>query len=244
MLVPIPMCIWVAQHNQEQVLQFFLFIKWLYKSGKLKFSTLELQAIASMMNYSDVRPIQKHIDTLLEWGWLRLNEKTGFYLIASFDRLRIKYDWESRASIECTLKEIKNIRAHVGAAIFAYQHKDFWRKVKREKIVRIKGRAYHFLSPSFNYSKQFAPIATTGIEALHNISKSKASTLKIAAAKAGYILVKKDFDTTYSDADINLLIKYCDAPQNLRKLNGKVVLQLIDLVLPKISIRKRHKLGT
>jgi hypothetical protein len=244
MLVPIPMTIWVAQHNQERIFQFFLFLKWLYKCGKTKLSNTELHAIASMMNYSDIRPIQSHIDKLIEWEWLRLNEKTEFYLIASFDRLRHIYGWESRASIECTLDEINNVRAIVGASIFAYQHKDFWRKVKREKSVCIKGRTYHFLSPSFNYSNHFAPVATTGIEALHNISKSKASELKHAAMKADYIIVKKDFDTTYSEADINLLIKYCDAPRNIRKLNGKVVLQLIDLVLPNISIKKRHKLGT
>lgn len=244
MLVPIPMCIWVAQHNQEGVFQFFLFLKWLYKCGKTKLSNTELHALASMMNYSDIRPIQKHIDTLMELEWLRLNDKTGFYIIASFDRLRHMYGWESRASIECTLKELNNIRAIVGASIFAYQHKDFWRKVKREKSVRIKGRTYHFLSPSFNYKNHFAPVATTGIEALHNISKSKASELKHAALKANYILVKKDFDTTYSQTEIKLLIKYCDGPRNVRKLNGKVVLQLIDLVLPKIAIRKRPKLGT
>lgn len=244
MLVPIPMCIWVAQHNQERIFQFFLFLKWLYKSGKTKLSTIELNAIASMMNYADTRPVQGHIDRLLELEWIRYNEKTGYYLLASFDRLRHNFYWESRVSLECTFDEINNIQAFVGAAIFTYQHKDFWRKVKREKSVCIKGRTYHFLSPSFNYTNHFAPVATTGIEALYDISKSKASDLKIAAQKAGYIKVKKDFDTTYSDADINLLIKYCDAPSNLRKLDGKVVLQLIDLILPKISIHKRHKLGT
>lgn len=244
MLVPIPMCIWVAQHNQERTFQFYLFLKWLYKHGKTKLSPVEIKAIASMMNYADTRPVKKHIETLLELEWIKLNEKTGYYILVSIDRLRHAYDWESRASLECTLDEINNIQAFVGAAIYTYQHKDFWRKVKREKSVCLKGRTYHFLSPSFNYTNKYAPIATTGIQALYGISKSKASYLKHAALKAGHILVKKDFDTTYADADINLLIKYCDAPRNLRKLDGKVVLQLIDLILPKIAIYKRHKLGT
>lgn len=203
-----------------------------------------MAAIASMMNFADLRPLKNHIDKLIELGWIRKNDKTNYYQIKSFDKLRVDYDWESRASVECSLKEVNNIKAFVGAAIFSYQHKDFWRKVKREKSVCIKGRTYHFLSPSFKYQQHHAPVATTGIQALHDISKSKASELKNEALKLGYIHVKKDFDTSYSDADLKLLIKYCDAPRNIRLLDGKVVLQLIDLILPKIDIRKRHKLGT
>jgi hypothetical protein len=238
------MCVWVAQNNLEGVFQTFLFLKLLYRHGKTKLSKTEMAAIASMMNYADLRPLKSHIDKLIELGWIRKNERTNFYLIRSFDMLRRDYEWESRVSIECSIKEVNHIKAFVGAAIFSYQHKNFWRKVKREKSVRLKGRTYHFLSPFFKYQEHHAPVATTGIQSLYHISKSKASELKHAAFKLGYIHVKKDFDKSYSDADIKLLIKYCDAPRNMRLLNGEVVLQLIDLILPKIAIRKRHKLGT
>ena len=238
------MCIWVAQNNEERLFKFFLFVKILYKSGKTKFSEIEIQGIATMMNYADVRPLKAFIDKLIELGWIKKNEKTGYYILSSFDQLRIENGWVSRASLECSIDEISNIKAFVGSAVYTYLHKDFWRRVKREKSVLIKGRTYHFLSPSFNYKKNYAPVATTGIEALYNISKSKASDLKYAAMEAKYILVKKDFDISNLDVDPKLLIKYCDAPKNTRKVNGKVALQLIDLVLPTIEVRKRPKLGT
>lgn len=237
------MCIWVAQQNQESVFQFFLFIKMLYPNGKTKFIPAEACALAQMMNYADVRSIQMQIVRLLELGWIYKNEKTEYYIIRSFDKLRLINEWESRVSLKCGLDDLNKIQAFIGAAIFAYLHKDFWRKVKREKSVRLKGRAYHFLSPSFNFKKHSAPIATTGVEAICNISKSKASYLKTMARKANYITIQKDFDKTeFSEAEIKAQIKYCNLPNRILKKDGKFALQLIDLILPKIDLKKRKTL--
>lgn len=241
------MLIWGAQENKELLIQLYLFLKWLYPSGKTKLSSIEFQAIAQMMGYTDSRhrQLKENIDKLKELEWIRYNSATKYYLLVSFDKLRQKYDWESRVSLPCSIEDISNIQAFVGAAIFTYLHKDFWRKVKREKSVRLKGRAYHFLSPSFNYLNSPAPIATTGVESLFNISKSKASILKQEAFKKGYIKVKKDFEVLpHSPSDIKLMIKYGDISPNIKHFNNKFHLQLIDLVLPNIYPKRRQKLGT
>lgn len=238
------MCIWVAKHNLEKPFQLFLFLKLLYREGKTKMSPIELQAIAQLMGFADTRPVKKHLKKLEELEWIRKNERTGFYIFVGFDKLRLKHDWESRASVYVRLKEINNLFAFIGAAIFTYQHKDFWRKVKRERSVRIKGRTYHSLSPSFNFKRHHAPIATTGIKALHGISTSKVSEMKIEAHKLGYISVRKDFEELpYTRDEINVMIKHADLPRHIRKINQKFFLQLIDLVLPNIDVKRRHKLG-
>ncbi|MBU2018518.1 MAG: hypothetical protein KJ941_02625 [Bacteroidetes bacterium] len=245
--MPIQLCIWTAQNNQENLFQFFLLLKLFYPNGKSKFTKIEMQALSQILGFTDrrYRQIKEYIKRLEELKWIRTNGNTGFYLIKSFENLRRENDWISRASVECTLKDLKQIYAFVGGAIFAYQFKDFWRKTKKGKSVRIMGRAYHFLFPSFNYHKSPAPIATTGIEQLYGIPKSKVSELKILAQKMGYLTFQHDFEmTNFTEKDINLMAKYTDSPQNFRRINEKFYLQLIDLVLPLISIKKRRNLGT
>lgn len=200
-----------------------------------------------MMGFKDQRhrQLKDNIDKLKKLEWIKYNAATNYYILVSFDKIRQKHDWESRVSLPCEIEDISNIQAFIGAAVFTYLHKIFWRKVKREKSVRLKGRAYHFLSPSFNYLNSHAPIATTGIEKLFGISRSKASKLKREAFKMGYITVKKDFkELSYSDTELKLLIKYGDISPNIKHFKDQFHLQLIDLVFPNIYPKRRHKLGT
>ena len=162
------------------------------KHIKASLSKLELLGLAQVLGIKP-KTIMQHINILYKLGWITENKKTGFYLIKSFEYIREKNNWESRASIAFEYKEIQNIQGLIGGAIYIYQFYDFWRKVKRERIVRIMGRTYNFLSPSFNFKEHHAPVATTGIEALYGISQSKASNLKRAAMKSTIIKVKKDY---------------------------------------------------
>jgi len=239
------MCIWVAQNNMEKPFQTFLHLKMQYRNGKAKLSRIELLGLCQVMGVKSPKTIKTHLEKLYELGWIKYNKKADYYLINSFERIRSSYDWESRASLEFRYSEIMNIYGLIGAAIYTYQFYDFWRKVKREKIVRIMGRTYNFLSSSFNFREHFAPVATTGIEALYEISQSKASRLKKAAFKSSIIRVKKDYKKLeYSSAEIKLMMKYGFLPNYIKQKKGVFYLQLIDLVLPTKRIRKRPKLTT
>lgn len=243
--VPIPMCIWVAQNNMEKPFQTFLHLKMQYRTGKASLSRIELLGMCQVLGIKSTKTIKEHLKILYNLGWVKYNRKSDFYLINSFERIRSKYDWESRACLEFNYKEIKNIYALVGAAIYTYQFYDFWRKVKREKIVRIMGRTYNFLSPSFNFREHFAPVATTGIEALYQISQTKASRLKKAAFNSSIIKVKKDYKKLeYSSSEIKLMMKYGFLPNYVKKRKDSFYLQLIDLVLPIKRIKSRPKLTT
>lgn len=237
------MCINVAENNLEKLFRTFLFMKLLYKNGKAQFTKVEVAAISQMMGYKDVRQVSSHIDKLLRLKWLRRNSVTGYYQICSFDKLRVENDWESRASVECCLKDLTNIRAFIGGVIYTYLHKSFWRRVKKEKSVQLKGSTYHFLFPSFNFKMSYAPIAITGVNKMFNISISKASYLKREAARCGYIKLKKNYsETVVSKADLKVLTKYDDFQKNIVFHKGKYCLQLIDSILPQMPIRKRKKL--
>jgi len=239
------MSIWVASNNRENAFQFFLLLKLVYKHGKMKLNKHEVLALKQMMGFKSKTPVMNLVTELKELDWIRLNERTGFYIIRSFDKLRDEYGWDSRVSTLMTLSSINNLNAYIGASLYTYLHKIFWKKVKREKSVRLKGCTYHFLSPTFNYKGQPAPIATTGVEALYEISKSKASRLKIAAFKSKLITLKKVYQKQdHTSHEIKLMIKYDLIPRHVSKFKGSFYLQSIDLITPRIDLVKRRSLGT
>jgi hypothetical protein len=243
--VPIPMCIWVAQNNLEKPFQTFLHLKMQYRNGKTQLNRLELLGLSQVMGGISTKTIKQHIQKLSEIHWMKRNTKTGFYHINSFERIRAHYGWESRASLLCEFKDIQNVYGFIGGAIYTYQFYDFWRKVRKERIVRIMGRAYNFLSSSFNFREHHAPVATTGIEALYGIPQKKASRLKIAAIKSNTIKVKKDFQKLdLSFSEIKLMMKFGYLPPRVKQLKGEFYLQSIDLILPLKHIKKRPKLTT
>lgn len=245
MKVPVAMSIWVAANNKENELQFFLLLKLLFRHGKMELTPIEIQALQSILGFKQKKSVINLFERVIQLGWIRKNEKTGYYIIKSFDKLRIENLWESRISTLITLSDLNHLNAHIGASLYTYLHKIFWRKVRREKSVHIKGSTYHFLSPTFNYLNQLAPIATTGVQSLYNISKSKASRLKIAALKKDLIEVKKNLLLQdFSETEIKLMIKFEMIPKHVIKIKGSFYLQSIDLITPKISLYKRCSLGT
>jgi hypothetical protein len=138
---------------------------------------------------------------------------------------------------------IQNIQAITGAVIYGYLHKDFWRKVKRAKSVQLKGCTYHFLSPKFNYKKQYAPVSIYGVNQLFNISPATASRLKKSAFKEKYIKLKKNYsDPIVGQEVIKELITLFDSAPNLVYKNGNYRQQLIDTTYPDFDFKKRKSL--
>lgn len=216
-----------------------------FRNGKTKLNRIELLGLGQVMGVKSNKTIKQHVNILYKLNWVTYNKKTGYYQLNSFERIRSFFNWESRASLAFEYKEIQNIQGLIGGAIYIYQFYDFWRKVKRERIVRIMGRTYNFLSPSFNFKEHHAPVATTGIEALYGITQAKASRLKRAAIKSSIIKVKKDYQKLdFSHSEIKLMMKYGNLPLHVKQFKGLFYLQSIDLVLPLKQIKKRPKLTT
>ncbi len=236
---------YAAKHSLVKPFRLFLLLKLVCPEGKAKFTDSEFKFLAQLLKYKDEREVKKQLQKLQQIGWIRLNQATGYYLIKSFDKIAITDNQPSRAGAICYLTDLQNISAFIGAAIYTYLYKDFQRRIKREKVVRLKGRTYHSFSPSFSASKRFLPIATTGIKALYGISINKASILKHQAEKVGYIQVLKDFDIKeLPKAQINLARKFMPEGEKLLIRDGKVCFRLIDLILPQFALRKRRKLKT
>jgi len=192
------------------------------------------------------KTIKANAEKLIQLNWMRLNTKTNYYLINSFDRIRKNNGWESRASIEMYNQDVFRIQAILGAATYGYLHKDFWRKVKKEKVVQLKECTYHFPFPSFNFKLEPAPISVNGVKAIFNISQAKASRIKKLANAQKLIQVQKTYKKlSISKFDLEGLKQYTSIiTNNIIFKEGNYYLQQIDHIIPLFPIRKRKKLET
>jgi hypothetical protein len=239
------LCNYVLDKNLENPFQLFILLKLVYPEGKLKFSDNEINFLALVLNVH-TKTIKANAEKLIQLNWMRLNTKTNYYLIHSFDRIRLNYGWESRASIEMYNHDVFRIQAILGAATYGYLHKDFWRKVKKEKVVQLKECTYHFLLPSFNYKLQPAPISVNGVKAIFNIPQAKASRIKKLANAQKLIQVQKTYKKLcISKFDLEGLKQYTSIiTNNIIFKEGNYYLQQIDHIIPLFPIRKRKKLET
>jgi hypothetical protein len=189
------------------------------------------------------KTINAHILFLKELGWLAYNTKTKYYQIKAFDKIREEKDWEVRLAFQVNHSNIQNIQAITGAVIYGYLHKDFWKKVKRTKSVQIKGCTYYFLSPKFNYKKQYAPVSVYGVNQLFDISTATASRLKNSAFNERYIKLKKNYtEPVPGQSGIKEVKSMFDTASNLVYKYGKYRQQLIDTIYPNFHFKKRKSL--
>ncbi|MGY5847958.1 hypothetical protein ACW6QP_11125 [Salegentibacter sp. HM20] len=177
-------------------------------------------------------------------GWIRKNEKTGYYILKSLDKIREEEDWTVRKAFPIDIFNYHDIKAITGAAIYAYLHLSFWRKTRRKKSVQIKGSTYHFLSPRFNFSEQGAPIALSGLASIFKVSEATASRLKKLADTSGLIEVKKQYSKeSLNQKAMQRCLKYNDTSKNLVYIDGGYRLQLIDTIFPLFPFITRKKLN-
>ncbi|APS40175.1 MULTISPECIES: hypothetical protein [Salegentibacter] len=243
--VPIQLFIDAQQKGYAKKLQFFLSLKLIYKCGKAKLDDGELLFLELTEEISSRKTTLKYIDFLVEKGWLQYNNRTGYYIIKSFERIRSENNWKLRLSYPVDFYSYRNIKAITGAIIYGYLHKDFWRKVRRKKSVQIKGSTYHFLSPNFNYIEAPAPLSVLGICRIFQISPSTASRLKEAAEKQKLLQVKKNYGASVpSKKAMELCLDYNDKRNNIVFYQGNYRFQLIDTILPLFLFKKRKKLKT
>ncbi|MFT5244460.1 MAG: hypothetical protein ACI8QQ_002400 [Psychroserpens sp.] len=229
----------------QKDLSFFLLLKLIFRTGKARLDNQDLQFVEYVEQIKCRKTTIRYISLFLELGFISYNGKTGYYTINSFDKIRQFHNWDVRLAFPIDYSNYKKIQAVTGAVIYGYLHKDFWRCVKREKSVQIHGSTYSFLSNTFNYKKQYAPVSVIGVYKIFDISIATASRLKNAAFKEGLIKLKKNYGNIVNNKSImQLCLEYNDKRNNIVFNNGKYRLQLIDTVYPIFYFIKRTNLKT
>jgi hypothetical protein len=241
--VPIEMFLEGQKQSYGRKLRVFLCLKLLYKSGKTKLREKDLLFLELVEQIRTRKTTLNYIQFFIKKGWIHYNARTGYYILKSFDRIRMENNWKVRLAFPVTFKNYQNIKAITGAVLYGYLHKDFWRKVRRRKSVQIKGSTYHFLSPNFNYQEAAAPISLSGINKIFGLSVPTASRLKARAGSQELIKITKNYGSVIPHRRaMELCLKYNELENNLVFHQGEYRLQLIDTILPLFLFTKRKKL--
>lgn len=225
------------------MLSFYFLLKLTYPNGKFKFDQSVLDVLCFLTKAKSKKTINNYLRGLLAKGWIKHNIKTDYYLIKSLDKIRQEKSWNVRSAFNIDFNNYNKIKAVTGAVIFGYLHKDFWRKVKRDRSVTIKGITYHSKSLKENTKMKPAPVSVIGVEKIFDIPRATASRLKIEAQKEGFLIVKKDFDSLkMTKKEKQDYVKYYDTKQNPVYYKGFYRLQLVDLIYPLFYFSKRISL--
>ncbi|HER39624.1 MAG TPA: hypothetical protein ENO10_00210 [Salinimicrobium catena] len=241
--VPVQLMISAQQEHYVSRLRFFLLLKMMYPQGKSRLSWGEMRAIQQVLRIKSEKTIQSYVRFFEKKGWLRLNAKTGYYLIKSFDRIREENGWRMRSAILLLPLDIYRLKAFIGAGVYAYLHSIYLKRQREKESVRKKGRTYHFLLSGRN-RKKAVPVSVKGVEKIFKISKAIASRLKKAAEKEKLIKVRKKYSEPVSKEMVQWSLKYNDLPQNIVFRRKKYRLQLIDTITPLFSFTRRKKMKT
>ena len=194
--------------------------------GKFKM-TAELSDDLTLFFGVTDRTIQRQVNSLLALGWLQKNTKNGYFLIRGWSLFKNQIQSVTRLSYELSFNEINNMRAVIGAVIFGYLHRLYWRKQIRLGSVSIKGGTSKVPRGLFRYlMKDGAPIALSGVEKVLGIPKRKAQHLKELAEKFQYIETKAHLiPTDLKSSDIRLLKRNSIDTNHYRFVNGFYFIQ-------------------
>lgn len=217
----------------------------MYRHGKSTLTNDDLVFVEYSLKIKSRTTTLKYLSKLRKLNFIVYNKTTQYYIFKSFDRIRKENDLINRLAYPFTYSDLDRINAITGAVIYSYLHKDFWRKVKREKVVHLKGSTYFFLSHKFNYKKHSAPVSVNGVKRLFEVSKSTASRLKNEATNCGLIKLTKNYSIYAVDKKaMQEYLKYNDYKQTVVYKDGIYRLQLIDTILPLFYFTKRNSLET
>ena len=217
-------------------------LKLIYRQGKFKLND-ESISFLSLVDLKTSKTIIKQIESLEHINWIYENKRTGYHILKSFDRIREENSWHVKLAFKINFSNYYKINAVTGAVIYGYLHKDFWRWVKKEKSVQLKGSTYNFPKFNFNYKDKPAPVSIIGVNRIFDITPSTASRLKNAAKKEKLLYVKKNYSKEIKNASKKELIKFGGVKNAVIK-DGKCYLQLIDTVYPLFEFSKRKTLKT
>ncbi|MCY2685861.1 hypothetical protein [Salinimicrobium sp. TH3] len=241
--VPVQLLISAQQEHYISRVRFFLLLKMMYPHGKSRLSWGEMRAIQQVLRIKSEKTVKSYVRFFEEKGWLRLNTKTGYYLIKSFDRIRDENEWRSRSAILLLPLDLYRLKAFIGAGIYAYLHSIYLKRQREKESVQKKGRTYHFLLSGRN-RKKAVPVSVNGVEKIFKISKAIASRLKNAAEKERLLKIKKNYSGPIHKETVQWCLKYSSLPQKIVYRKRRHRLQLIDTITPLFSFTRRKKMKT
>lgn len=218
--VPVELSRHVYHNGLITPFSIYLYLK-LFSDGKLHEGSPVFNQMRSELRLSDNRTFKKHIAKLLELDWVGHSPVSGYYFVRSFDYLRLIYTFKKRRASTFLLSDAKQLQKYLVGVILSAKvigDKYYW-EFRNRRGLRTATKKTDVASHSKVRSEapEYYGLSVQAIADLLGCKPTRASVLKNAAAKAGYITVNHKFAyyATLSKADY-------DARTNLNELFPKL----------------------
>ena len=236
------MCEFVLTNKIIRPMQLYIYLK-SKCSGAMKISTSDLHNIASDLDLKSSRTIRNNLHILLKLNWIGYDLKQKVFYVRGFETIRKLQGFIGRTSAEFDVRQILRFKGFIVAAVITTligeQKRKEWLRERNEG--RSNQRNH---SPS--HSVKFYPIANMVLSKIYKISLSTAFEWKCQAEADGFIIIRKNFESTGINPQRRLMFKlaYPDDLPKIRVLNNYITLQQPDTILSRVRLKRRKKIET
>jgi hypothetical protein len=258
LLIPVEVTEFIYENGLIKPFSIFLYLK-LFAGNKVSATDEVFAKLRQDLKMSDPkgRTFNKHFQQLLELNWIGYNAESGIYHIRSFAYIRAINGFKKRRATKLFLKDILQLQVYLVGVLLCtqvYAQKYYWEIAKGRSGTATNKRDVAKQSRASRRSSKppYYGICNKRIAKLLCCKYTRACNLKKAAAKAGYITLRKHYaDLKELDkADYNMRPIIAERRPELAKRmrfwrqikNGnkmvKVVQQLHDEIIPNIEFKK------
>lgn len=252
--VPVELSRHVYHNGLITPFSIYLYLK-LFSDGKLHQNSAVFKQMRKELRLSDNRTFKKHVGKLMELGWVGYNPASGFYFIRSFDYLRFIYTFKKRRASTFLLQDARHMQTYLVGVILSTKvigDKYYW-EFKNRRGLRTATKKTDVANHSKVRSEApgYYGWSVNAIADYLGCKPTRASVLKNAAAKAGYVQVKHKFVfyTTLSKGDfyarrnLNELFPrlrgmFRVVPQKIKGvMEYHIMVQCHDEIIPKMKFK-------
>lgn len=237
--IPIEICEDILIKRKYRAFQVFLLLK-MNCSGKIKITPDIIKTLQKKLKLKSEKTIRTQIKYLLQRKWITLSNKSGYYFIKGFDKIRESEKFRRRACVEFDLSDLKDLKAFLVGAVIT-------NLVMRQKRQRELTELKKWSSKTVNSKlPHYYPVASAVLAKIFKISLSTAWEWKNLARKKRYIKVHKQNEVLpIKIKEIGHFGKYADKElsKKCRMIKKKFVEQMPDLIKSNMVLRRRKKIN-
>jgi hypothetical protein len=231
--IPVSLIDYAYANDFIKPLGIFVFLK-MASSGKIHEDDAAWKEIYSCMGIKTKRTINKHVQSLIDAGWLVYNKNSGYYFIKAFERLRSILKISHRRAVKLQTKDLTTFKAFAAATLISanIKRQQYVALVKTTKRKRFAFQKEDEANTNLNryMPTNYFGLSNSKIGSILNCQQTHGFRLKSEAVKAGYITSKQRFKLllVLPKADFNLskgLSYSCSLNTNrikLKAFNNKI----------------------
>ncbi len=262
--IPLSVIKYVSEAGIRKAFASYLHLKFLF-SGKVHSRDLFQSSTLRVMGIKDSRTFNKYISQLLDHQFLVYNQKSGYYFIRGFERLRIIHGLKDKTSVIFYYNFITSIQSFIDTALIGQLIRNqeyYWVKGRRKfrrAAYTMKDNANTLVKVDQSTKPPYFGLSNSTIAKNLNCSLSQACKKKHKAEALGMLKTKGHFKlyTTLPKADYRVRSQiYTSHPKLINRLRfstnknpdtglGEIQLlqQLHDEITPLITFSKRKGIG-